>query len=239
MKVKLKVAQSSLTLCSPMDSTIHGIHQARVLEWIDFPFSRGSSQLRDQTQVSRIAGKIFTSWATREAQESWSGLTYPSSSRSCQCRNWTSISCITGGFFTCWATREAHCHLYFILNVHPCTWTKFLEKSGLSIISQIVLKWVSIVPGTSDRTTNPTDLSEEMEHMALVSGLIQISNLVTFLRYIDLPPLRWPYFQTLCSWVDPDILMLTLFWYLSRWKTKFSIFLGWTKVPELRFNYLH
>ena len=41
--------------------TIHGILQARILEWVAFPFSRGSSQLRDQAQVSRIAGGLFTS----------------------------------------------------------------------------------------------------------------------------------------------------------------------------------
>ena len=44
-----------------------------ILEWVAFPFSRGSSQPRDQTQVSCIAGGFFSSWATREAQEYWSG----------------------------------------------------------------------------------------------------------------------------------------------------------------------
>ena len=44
-----------------------------ILEWVAFPFSRVSSQPRDQTQVSRIAGGFFTSWVTREAQEYWSG----------------------------------------------------------------------------------------------------------------------------------------------------------------------
>ena len=48
-KVKVKVAQSCLTLCNPMDYTVHGILQARILEWVAFPFSRGSSQCRDQT----------------------------------------------------------------------------------------------------------------------------------------------------------------------------------------------
>ena len=48
--------------------TVHGVLQARILEWVAFPFSRGSSQPRDWTQVSRIAGRFFTSWATREAQ---------------------------------------------------------------------------------------------------------------------------------------------------------------------------
>ena len=60
-KVTMQVAQSCLTLCDPMDYTAHGILQARILEWVVFPFSRGSSQPRDQTQVSRIAGGFFTS----------------------------------------------------------------------------------------------------------------------------------------------------------------------------------
>ena len=59
--VVLKVAQLCPTLCDPMDYTVHGILQARILEWVAFLFSRGSSQLRDQTQVSRIAGRFFTS----------------------------------------------------------------------------------------------------------------------------------------------------------------------------------
>ena len=50
-----------------MDCTVHGILQARILEWVAFPFSRGSSQPRDQTQVFHIAGEFFTSWATRES----------------------------------------------------------------------------------------------------------------------------------------------------------------------------
>ena len=57
----------------PMNCTVHGILQARILEWVAFPFSRASSRPRDQTQVSPIAGGFFTSWATREAQEYWSG----------------------------------------------------------------------------------------------------------------------------------------------------------------------
>ena len=63
----VKVTQSCLTLWDPMDYRVHGILQARILEWVSFPFSRGSSQPRDQTQVSHIAGRFFTIWATREA----------------------------------------------------------------------------------------------------------------------------------------------------------------------------
>ena len=71
---KSEVAQSRLTLCDPMCSlpgfSVHGIFQARVLEWVDISFSRGSSQPRDQTRVSHIVGRRFTLWATREATAS-------------------------------------------------------------------------------------------------------------------------------------------------------------------------
>ena len=71
---EVKVAQSCLTLWDAMDcslpgSSVHGILQARILEWVVFPFSRGSSKPRDPTQVSHIAGGFFTIRATREAQE--------------------------------------------------------------------------------------------------------------------------------------------------------------------------
>ena len=55
----MKVAQSCLTLCNPMDYTVHGILQARILEWVAFSFSRGSSQPRVSTQVSPWWLKIF------------------------------------------------------------------------------------------------------------------------------------------------------------------------------------
>ena len=57
--MKVKAPQSCPTLCKPMDYTVHGILQARILEWVAFPFSRASSQPWDQTQVSRIAGRFF------------------------------------------------------------------------------------------------------------------------------------------------------------------------------------
>ena len=70
---EVKVAQLYPTLCDPVDYRVHGILQARILEWRAFPFSRESSQPRDRTQVSYITDWFFTSWATREAQEYWSG----------------------------------------------------------------------------------------------------------------------------------------------------------------------
>ena len=68
------VVQSYPTLCDPMDcsppgSSVHGILRARILEWVAMPSSWGSSQPRDQTQVSCIAGRFLTVWATRESQK--------------------------------------------------------------------------------------------------------------------------------------------------------------------------
>ena len=67
-----EVAQPFLTLFDPVDcslpgSSVHGILQARILEWVAISFSRGSSQPRDWICVSRIAGRLFTIWATRES----------------------------------------------------------------------------------------------------------------------------------------------------------------------------
>ena len=61
LKVKVKVAQLYPTLCDPMDYTVQGILQARILEWVAIPCSRESSQPRHRTQVSCIAGGFFTS----------------------------------------------------------------------------------------------------------------------------------------------------------------------------------
>ena len=75
--------QSCPTLWDPMDyslpgSSVRGILQARILKWVPGPFSKGSSQPKDQTQVSHITGRFFTVWATMEAQEYWSGQPVPS-----------------------------------------------------------------------------------------------------------------------------------------------------------------
>ena len=84
----------------PMDYTIHGILQARILEWVAFPFSRGSSQPRDQTQVSHIAGDSLPAESQGKPKNTGVG------SLSLLQGNWNRVSCIAGGFFTNWALRE-------------------------------------------------------------------------------------------------------------------------------------
>ena len=99
---------------TPWNNTVHGILQARILEWVAFPFFRGPSQPRDRTQVSHVAGGFFTSWATGKPKNTGLGslsllqqifLTW----------NWTGVSCIACRFFTNWAIRVL--------------WTVVLEKT--------------------------------------------------------------------------------------------------------------
>ena len=126
--------------CESMDSSlpgssVHGILQVRILEWVAISFSRGSSQPRNRTRVSCIAGRFFTTRATKEApwdlpnpgtepgfpilqadslsvihkgsprRLEW--VAYPFSSRSSRPGNQTRVSCIAGRFFTNWVIREA------------------------------------------------------------------------------------------------------------------------------------
>ena len=140
-KKESEVTQLCPTLCNPIDyslpdSSVHGILQARILEWVAISFSRGCSQPRDWTWVSHIAGRRFTLWATREAAaakslQSWPTLCNPidgsppgsaipgilqarilewvaiSFSRGCsQPRDWTRVSCVASRL-TIWGTRKA------------------------------------------------------------------------------------------------------------------------------------
>ena len=105
--VKVKVTQSWLTLCDPMDYTVLGILQAGILEWVAFPFSwdlpnpginPGLPHCRHILyQLSHKGSPRILEW-----------VAYPFSRRSSQPRNRTRVSCITGGFFTNWAIREVN-----------------------------------------------------------------------------------------------------------------------------------
>ena len=104
MKV-VKVTQLRPTLCDPMDYTVHGILQARILEWVALPCSRGSSQLRGQTQVSPLQADSLPSEPPGKPENTGMGSLsllqgiFPT-------RNQTGVSCIADRFFTSWATRE-------------------------------------------------------------------------------------------------------------------------------------
>ena len=105
---KVKVAQLWPTLCDPMDcsplgSSVHGILQARILESVAVPFSRGSSWPRDWTWVSSIAGRFFIIWATREARERpKSGLNSVSKSVIFEFKKVSWLCCVARGILVPW-----------------------------------------------------------------------------------------------------------------------------------------
>ena len=142
--VKWEVVQVCPTLGDPMDYTVHGILQASILEWVAFPFSRGSSQPRDWTEFSCIAGRFFTSWAIKGSPRILEWVAYPVSSRSSWPRNHTGVPCIAGRFFTNWAIREAH-HLE-----SPDSIKNYHKLSGLKQYQFIILHfWSSWVQNKS------------------------------------------------------------------------------------------
>ena len=83
----VNVAQSCPTLCDPMDYAVCGILQARVLEWAAVPFSKGSSQPRDGTQVPGIAGGLFYQLSHKGSPRILDWVAYPFSGGSSQPRN--------------------------------------------------------------------------------------------------------------------------------------------------------
>ena len=98
------VIQLYLTLCDPIDcsppgSSVHGILQTRILEWVAILFSRGSSQPRDQTHVSCFAGRFFALWATRETPNKIKSIVYKllakeglaGDGQSCYDSSWTNL----------------------------------------------------------------------------------------------------------------------------------------------------
>ena len=103
--------QSCPTLCNTMDcslpgSYVHWTLQVRMLEWVVMPSSRTSSQPRDQTQVSHIAGRLFTVWAPGNSKKTGMDSLFLLQGNF-QPRNRTEVFCIEGRFFTTWATQEA------------------------------------------------------------------------------------------------------------------------------------
>ena len=103
-KREVKGAQSCPPLNDPMDYTVHGILEVRILKWVAFPFSRGSSKPRDWTWHCR---QILYLLSHQGSPRILGRVAYPFSRGPSWPRNWTRVSCIEGGFFTSWATSEA------------------------------------------------------------------------------------------------------------------------------------
>ena len=139
------VTPSCPTLCDPIDrsppgSSIHGILQARTLEWVAMPSSRESSQFRNRTQVSRTAGGFFTIRAKNMGVGSLSSL-----QGSSQPRNRHVVSCIAGRFFTSWATRGSHVVSTSIYN--SCWRAGLWQEVGIVKKSSLLFAmfWIALI----------------------------------------------------------------------------------------------
>ena len=142
--MKVKVTQSCLTLCDPMDYTVHGILQARILEWVAFPFSRWS-ELKLLSHVRLFVTPWTVAYETPlsiefSRQEYWSRLPYPSLGNLPDPGIKPGSPALQADAFTIWATREAQptgvgCHallqgIFPIQGLNPdlphCRWIFFL-----------------------------------------------------------------------------------------------------------------
>ena len=99
-EVKVKVVQSCPMLCDPMDYTVHGILQARILEWVVIPFSKGIFPTQGLNPGLPQCRQILYKLSHRGSPRMLEWVAYPFSSRSSRPRNQTRVSCIAGGFFT-------------------------------------------------------------------------------------------------------------------------------------------
>ena len=113
-----------LTLCDPVDCSlpafsVHGILQARILEWVAIPFPRGSSRSRDWTWVSCIAGRFFTTWATQGNR--WSLFQF--------CKSWYKLFINYMGILTC----DSAFHWCFN-NQTATSWSGFMNSIVKNII---------------------------------------------------------------------------------------------------------
>ena len=132
-KVKVKVPQSYLALWDPMGYTVHGILQARILEWVAVPFSRGSSQPRESNPGLPHCRWILYQLSNQRGPRILEWVAYPFFSGSSQLRNWTGISCIAGQFFTNWAIREPFLIERWLLYSIMLVSAKYQHESAIGI----------------------------------------------------------------------------------------------------------
>ena len=139
-----------------MDYTVHGIPQATILEWVAFPSSRGSSQPRDQTQISCAVGGFFTSWATREAwYEDRSSFLPLRSSFACLIKN--------------------NIYSYFNVQFKAISPIVHLEFPPFSCVPTVVWSWLQSFLGKMNRTSWLTECG--LESIFFVHGIFPLAGL--------------------------------------------------------------
>ena len=136
--MKVKVAQSWLTLSDPMDYTVHGALQARILEWGAFPFSRGIFPTQGLNPGLPHCRWILYQLSYKGSPRLLGWVAYPFSSGYSQSGNQAGVSCTAGGFFTNWAMREA-----------PVSSLSSLNQWSIFLLSLILMECLRIQDGRS------------------------------------------------------------------------------------------
>ena len=151
--MKVLFAQSCQTLCNPTvcilpGSSVHGILQAGILEWVAISFSRGSSQPRDQAHISCIAGRFFTIWATWKAHNTVHTIRNLNIHWKDWCYSWSSTSLVT------WCEETTHWK-------RPWCWERVTAKEGAGkgwdgwMESLTQCTWIWANSGRQGRTGKP------------------------------------------------------------------------------------
>ena len=111
-----KVSQSCSTLCNLMVYTVHGILQARILEWVAFPFLLGFFPIQGLNLGLPHCGRILYQLSHKGSPRIWEWVAYLFARGSSRPKNWTGVSCVTGGFFALATSssheENAHAHLH-------------------------------------------------------------------------------------------------------------------------------
>ena len=180
---EMLVAQSCPSLCDPMDcspigSSAHGILQTRILEWVPISFSRGYSQPRDWTQVSRIVDRLFTIWVKLGnpyikcivLNMPQCILVYPSNKINCKWWNLTNRIVILKAINM---LVESHTQCNIMLKMHK--WQNVFHKNGNTEYSyHLLLQSGNITFGNVGKTWMVVRLLEEIKFKMLMLAFIRV-----------------------------------------------------------------
>ena len=194
--------QSRPTLCNPMDcslpgSCVHGILQARILEWVAISFSRESSGFRDWTRVSCIAGRFFTIWAIIRSLGKileWVAISF--SRGSSGPRDWTCVSCVSciGSWFF---TTYSPWHFFSDTEEHSVSSVQLLSHVWLFVTPWIAERQASLSITNSQSLPKLTSIELVMpsSHLILCRPLLLLAPIPPSIRVFSSEStlhMRWP-----------------------------------------------
>ena len=230
---------------SPPGSSIHGILQVRILEWVAISFSRGSSQTRDWTWVSCIAGRFFTNWATREAYLTFIRLLFQSLILWLSMATLISLLAENQDLVSCRSHLVAHMGKLMELSILgalvsssftltlSCSVSQFSSVQSLSHVRLPATPWIAARQASQSITNSWSSLKLMSIELAMPS-----SHLILCRPLLLLPPIppgirgfsnestlrmRWPKYWSFSFSISPSVTLsfssprVTSLWYSQMW----------------------